>query len=205
MLIRINSKNPDPQSIRKIADLLKAGGVIIYPTDTVYSIGCDVFNSDAVERVAVLKGIPVGKANFSFICSDFSHLSDFALPIDNAVFKLMKKALPGPFTFILNANNRVPKIFKTKKRTIGIRVPDNHIIRTIVRALGNPVLSSSVHDDDELLEYSTDPELIHERFKNKVDLVVAGEFGNNEPSTIVDCTSSSIRILRQGMGIIEGY
>lgn len=205
MLLKVHPDNPQKRHLNTIRECLKDGGVIIYPTDTVYGLGCDIFNRKAVEKIARLKGIKMKKANFSIVCYDLSHLSDYTTPIDNTTFKVMKKALPGPFTFILPASNTVPKIFKTNKKTIGIRVPDNNIARSIVDELGNPIVSTSVHDDDEVLEYTTDPELIHERFKDQVDIVVHGGYGNNEASTVVDCTGSQMEIVRQGIGIIEGY
>ena len=200
MLVRLYEENPNHREIRKIVDVLRDGGVIIYPTDTVYGLGCDITNSRAVEKVARWKGVKVEKNNFSFICSDLSHLSDYTKPIQNRVFKLIKKNLPGPFTFILEANNSVPKYFKGKKKTVGIRVPDNNIIREIVKELGNPILSTSIHDDDEILEYTTDPELIFEKFQEVVDIVVDGGFGELTPSTIVDCTTEEIQIIREGKG-----
>ena len=203
MLIRIYEENPNEREIRRVVDVLKGGGVIIYPTDTVYGIGCDITQAKAVERVARIKQIPVEKTNLSFICSDLSHLSDFTRPISNHTFKLMKRCLPGPFTFILDANNNVPKYFKGKKKTVGIRVPDNRIITAIVRELGNPILSTSVHDDDEIIEYTTDPELIHEKFGDLVDLVIDGGFGGNLASTVVDCTNDVPEIVRQGKGELE--
>lgn len=203
MLIRIYEENPNEREIRRVVDVLRGGGVIIYPTDTVYGIGCDITQAKAVERVARIKQIPVEKTNLSFICSDLSHLSDFTRPISNQTFKLMKRCLPGPFTFILDANNNVPKYFKGKKKTVGIRVPDNRIITAIVRELGNPILSTSVHDDDEIIEYTTDPELIHEKFGDLVDLVVDGGFGGNLASTVVDCTNDVPKIVRQGKGELE--
>lgn len=203
MLIRIYEENPNEREIRRVVDVLRGGGVIIYPTDTVYGIGCDITQAKAVERVARIKQIPVEKTNLSFICSDLSHLSDFTRPISNQTFKLMKRCLPGPFTFILDANNNVPKYFKGKKKTVGIRVPDNRIITAIVRELGNPILSTSVHDDDEIIEYTTDPELIHEKFGDLVDLVVDGGFGGNLASTVVDCTNDVPEIVRQGKGELE--
>ncbi|MGB3946628.1 MAG: L-threonylcarbamoyladenylate synthase [Bacteroidia bacterium] len=205
MLIRINPEKPNYSEIAKVVNCLRDGGVIIYPTDTVYGIGCDINKQRAVERVCKLKGVDPAKANFSFICSDLSHLADFTKPISTSTFKLMKKALPGPFTFILEANNNVPKLFSSKKKTVGIRIPDNTICIEIVKQLGNPIMSTSVHDDDEIIEYTTDPELIYEKYKDKVDMVIAGGYGNNEASTIVDCTDEDYTILRQGMGILENY
>ncbi|KJF42501.1 MULTISPECIES: L-threonylcarbamoyladenylate synthase [Draconibacterium] len=203
MLVRLYNENPNPRDVRKVVDVLREGGVIVYPTDTVYGLGCDITNQKAVEKVARFKGIQVEKNNFSFICSDFSHLSDYTKPIPNNIFKLIRKNLPGPFTFILNANNNVPRYFKGKKKTVGIRIPDNNIIREIVSELGNPILSSSVHDDDEILEYTTDPELIHEKFAELADIVIDGGFGELIPSTIIDCTSDEPILVRQGKGELE--
>ncbi|MFY9308158.1 MAG: L-threonylcarbamoyladenylate synthase [Bacteroidia bacterium] len=205
MLLRINPDKPNYSEITTVVNCLRDGGVVIYPTDTVYGIGCDIYKQRAVERVCKIKGINPEKANFSFICSDLSHLADFTKPISTATFKLMKKALPGPFTFILEANNNVPKLFSSKKKTVGIRIPDNAICLEIVKQLGNPIMSTSVHDDDEIIEYTTDPELIYEKYKDKVDIVIAGGYGNNEASTIVDCSDGDVAVLRQGMGIIEDY
>jgi len=202
MLLKIHPENPSPRQIKTVVDCLNDGGVIIYPTDTIYGIGCNIFASRAVDRVAKIKGIRKEKANFSFVCHDLSHISDFTRPLDNSVYKLMKSSLPGPFTYILNGNNNVPKIFQSKKKTVGIRVPDNKIILEIVRELGHPIMSTSVHDDDEIIEYTTDPELIYEKYGKQVDIVIDGGFGDNEPSTIIDCTSGDILILRQGKGIL---
>ncbi len=203
MLIKIYNENPDPRQVRKVAETLRNGGLIIYPTDTVYGLGCDITNARAVEKVARIKGVNVEKSNFSFICSDLSHLSDYTKPIPNQIFKIIKKYSPGPFTFILNANNNVPKYFKGKKKTVGIRVPDNNIIHEIVKELGNPILSSSVHDEDEIIEYTTDPELIEEKFADLVDLVIDGGYGGNIPSTILDCTDEYPVIIRHGKGVFE--
>lgn len=203
MLIKIYPENPNEKDIRHVVDILKNGGIIIYPTDTVYGLGCDITNVKAVERIARHKNITIEKSNFSFICSDLSHLSDFSKPISNPLFKLLKRYLPGPFTFLLHANSNVPKYFKGKKKTVGIRIPDNSIIREIVRVLGNPILSTSIHDEDEIIEYSTDPELIHEKYKEITDLVIDGGYGNNIPSTIVDCTGDVPVIVRQGKGIFD--
>lgn len=203
MFVRLFNENPNPREIRKIAEILRDGGLIIYPTDTVYGLGCDILNFKAVEKVARWKGIKVEKSNFSFICSDFSHLSDYTKPIPNNIFKLLKKNLPGPFTFILEANNKVPKYFKGKKKTVGIRIPDNNIIRAIVSELGNPVLSTSIHDEDDILEYITDPELINEKYGELADVIVDGGYGELLPSTIVDCTQNGIEILRAGKGELE--
>jgi tRNA threonylcarbamoyl adenosine modification protein (Sua5/YciO/YrdC/YwlC family) len=178
---------------------LKEGGLVIYPTDTVYAIGCDIFNARGIEAVCRHKGVDPRKANLSFICDELSMVSNYA-KMDNAAFKLMKRNLPGPFTFILEGNSRLPKLFKQRK-TVGIRIPDNNIIRTIVEALGNPILTTSLkRDDDEILEYYTDPELIDEKFGSEVDLVVDGGIGTLEPSTVVDCTDGLAEVIRQGKG-----
>lgn len=205
MLLRINPDKPNYDEIAQVVTCLRDGGVVIYPTDTVYGIGCDINKQRAVERVCKIKGIDPEKANFSFICSDLSHLSDFTKPISTATYKVMRKALPGPFTFILEANNNVPKLFRSKKKTVGIRIPDNTICLEIVKQLGNPIMSTSVHDDDEIIEYTTDPELIHDKYKDLVDVVIAGGYGNNEASTIVDCSEGGFQILRQGLGVLEEF
>jgi len=202
MLVKLFNENPNLREILKIVDVLQKGGLIVYPTDTVYGLGCDITNAKAVEKVARIKNVKVEKNNFSFICSDLSHISDFTKPISNSVFKLMKKNLPGPFTFILEANNNLPKYFKGKK-TVGIRVPDNNIIREIIRELGNPILSTSIHDEDEILEYTTDPELIYEKYQDIAEIVIDGGYGELIPSTIVDCTGDEILIVRDGKGILE--
>ncbi|MGQ8336169.1 L-threonylcarbamoyladenylate synthase [Sunxiuqinia sp. A32] len=203
MLVKIYEENPNFREVAKVVEILKNGGIIIYPTDTVYGIGCDITNSKAVEKIARYKNIQVEKSNMSFICSDLSHLADFTRPIPNNIFKLIKSYLPGPFTFILNASSNVPKYFKGKKKTVGIRIPDNEIILEIVRQLGNPILSTSVHDEDEILEYTTDPELIHEKFGDWVDVVIDGGFGGNIPSTVIDCTDNEPVLIRQGKGELK--
>ncbi len=205
MLLRINPEKPNYDEISKVVECLRNGGVVIYPTDTVYGIGCDINKQRAVERVCKIKGIDPVKANFSFICSDLSHLSNFTKPISTAVYKVMKKALPGSFTFILEANNNVPKLFRNKKKTVGIRIPKNNICLEIVKQLGNPIMSSSVHDDDKLVEYTTDPELIYDKYKDIVDIVIAGGYGNNEASTVVDCSEGEFKIIRQGLGSLEEF
>ncbi len=202
MLLKIHPENPSDRQIKKVVECLSKGGIIIYPTDTVYGIGCDIYKNKAVEKIAQLKGIKKAKANFSFICSDLRHISDFTKPINNEVYKLMRRYLPGPFTFILEANNKVPKLFQSKKKTVGIRIPDNNITNVIITELGNPIMSSSVYDEDELIEYTTDPELIHEKYKNIVDIVIDGGFGGNEASTIIDCTQNEISIIREGKGVL---
>ncbi len=203
MLIKLYEENPNPQQIQKIVDILRKDGVIIYPTDTVYGVGCDIFSRKAIERVAQIKNADVKKDHFSFICSDLSQLSCFTKPLDNKTFKLIRRNLPGPFTFILPASNQVPKLLLSKKKTVGIRIPDNNIIREIVRELGNPIITTSVIDDDELIEYTTDPELIHEKYINTVNIVIDGGYGNNIPSTVVDCTKNPFAIVREGIGKIQ--
>jgi tRNA threonylcarbamoyl adenosine modification protein (Sua5/YciO/YrdC/YwlC family) len=200
MIVKLYPENTNEKQLRQISEVLKSGGVIIYPTDTIYGIGCDIFNSKAVDRICAIKGVKLEKLNPSFLFNDLAHISDYTTAFDKVVFKMMKELLPGPFTFILNANNNIPKLFKNKKKTIGIRIPDNAIIRAIVKNHGNPLMSMSVHDDDEIVEYTTDPELIHEKYKDLVDLVIDGGYGDNQPSTILDCTGSDPVIIRQGKG-----
>lgn len=205
MLIRLYEENPNEKILEQIVTVLKKGGVIIYPTDTIYGLGCDITNHKAIEKVAHLRGVKADKAHFSFICHDLSHIADYIKPIDNSTFRVLKKALPGPFTFIFNANNNVPKLLSSKKKTVGIRVPDNNITREIVRMLGNPLLSTSIRDDDEILEYSTDPELIYEKYEDRVDLVIDGGIGGNQASTVIDCTSGDFEIIREGKGVLDDY
>lgn len=201
-LIKIYEKNPSEQKIDKVVQVLKNGGLIIYPTDTVYGLGCDITNIKAMEKVAKLKGVKLNKANFSFICYDLSNLSDYVRQIDTPTYKILKRTLPGPYTFVLPGNSNLPKAFK-KKNTVGIRVPNNTIVRELVRRLGNPIVSTSIYDEDDLLEYTTDPELIFEKWGNKVDIVIDGGYGNNIPTTIVDLSEKEIVILREGKGSIE--
>lgn len=203
MLLEVHPENPEKRKIDQIISILKKGGVIIYPTDTVYSMACDLNNRKAVEKMAQIKGIKVEKANFSLICSDLSHISDYTVQFGNNIYKLMKRALPGPYTFILNANNSVPKLFKSKKKTIGIRVPNNIIAQTIVEQLGNPLISTSVRDDDKILDYITDPELIHDKYEKLIEVVIDGGYGQNEASTIIDCTSNDPEIIREGIGTLD--
>jgi len=204
MLLKIYPENPNEREIRKVVETLKQGGIIIFPTDTIYAMGCDIYQHKAVEKIARIRGINLEKAHFSFICYDLSQLSDYSKQVSNDVFKLMKRNLPGPFTFILEGKSNVPKIIKTRKKTVGIRIPDNSIIREIVLQLGNPVLSTSIHDEDEVIEYTTDPELIHEKYEDMVDLVIDGGYGDNQPSTVVDCTGEELTILREGKGELIG-
>lgn len=202
-LIKIHPENPEIRKINRVVEILKSGGVIIYPTDTVYGVGCDIFNQKAIEKILRIKGVKLKDANLSFICYDLSHISEYARHISNPVFKVMKKALPGPFTFILEASSKVPKILNTKKKTVGIRVPDHHIPREIVNMLGNPIITTSIHDEDDVVEYSTDPGLIYEKYENLVDAVIDGGYGNNVPSTVVDCTGEEFEIVREGLGEIN--
>lgn len=205
MLIKIYPENPNPRAIEQVVQVLRRGGLIIYPTDTVYGLGCDITNHRALEAICRIRNIKPEKANFSFICYDLSHISDYIKPIDNATFRVLKKALPGPFTFILNASGNVPKMLSSNKKTVGIRVPDNNIAREIVKTLGNPILSSSIRDEDDIIEYSTDPELIHEKYEHLVDIVIDGGYGGNIPSTVVDCTSGDFEIIREGKGDLDRY
>ncbi len=201
MLVKIYPENPNPKEIAKVVKILQEGGLIIYPTDTVYAMGCNALNVRAVERICKIKGVNPQKSNLSIICYDLSNLSEYA-KVNNATFKLMKRCLPGPYTFILPTSSELPKIYKHRKE-VGIRVPDNTIVRTIVQELGNPLLTMSVHDeDDDVLEYSTDPELIEEKYANSVDLVIDGGYGGLEPSTVIDCTTDEFTIIRQGKGEI---
>ena len=202
-LIKIYPENPHPKRIQEVVEVLRNGGVIIYPTDTIYGMGCDITNQKAIERVCQIKGVKPQKQNFSFICYDLSNISDYSRTVSTPVFKMMKKALPGPFTFILNANNNVPKLLNNKKKTVGIRVPDHSIPRTLVKELGQPILTTSIKDDDDVVEYSTDPELIYEKYKDLVDVVIDGGYGNNVASTIVDCTGEEIEVLREGLGALD--
>lgn len=197
--IKIYEDKPSDAAIKKVVEVLRDGGLVIYPTDTVYGLGCDITNSRALERIAKIKGIKLEKANFSFVCYDLSNLSDYVRQIDTTTFKILKRTLPGPYTFILPGNNDLPKEFR-KKKTVGIRVPDNNIAREIVRMLGNPIVSTSIHDEDEVLEYSTDPELIFEKWQNKVDLVIDGGYGDNIGSTIIDLSGYEPIVVREGKG-----
>ncbi|MDV7138686.1 L-threonylcarbamoyladenylate synthase [Maribacter sp. TH_r10] len=201
-LIRIYEENPNPKAIAKVVQVLRKGGLIIYPTDTVYGLGCDITNTRALEKIARIKGIKLAKANWSFICADLSNLSDYVRQIDNATFKILKRALPGPYTFVLPGSSNLPKDFKQKK-TVGIRVPDNLIAKTLVQELGNPIVSTSIHDEDELLEYTTDPELIYEKWQNLVDIVIDGGYGDNVASTVIDLSGEEPEILREGKGSLD--
>ena len=201
-LIKLFEENPNPKQIEKIGDVLRSGGLIIYPTDTVYGLGCDITNSKALQRIARIKGIKLEKANWSFVCADLSNLSDFVRQIDTATFKILKRALPGPYTFVLPGNNNLPKDFK-KRKTVGIRIPDNNIITSLVRTLGNPIVSTSIHDEDDVLEYTTDPELIFEKWQNLVDIVIDGGYGDNVASTVIDLSEGEPKVIREGKGELD--
>ncbi len=205
MLFKIHPERISEHKIDEIVTCLRKGGVIIYPTDTVYAIGCDVHNHKATERIKDMKETKKKKMDFSFICSDLSQLSKYAVQVDTPTYKLMRKALPGPFTFILKASKEVPKLLETKKNTIGIRVPDNTIVQAIINKLGNPLLSTSLHDDNEIADYMTDPEEIEVKFRKLVDMVVDGGAGHNVPSTVIDCTGDSPELVRQGAGHLEEF
>lgn len=201
-LIKIYEENPSPKQIEKVVKTLQNGGLVIYPTDTVYGLGCDITNTKALEKIAQIKGVKLEKANFSFVCNDLSHLSDYVKQIDTPTYKILKRALPGPYTFILPGSNSLPKVFK-KKKTVGIRVPDNDIARLIVSELGNPIVSTSIHDDDDVLEYTTDPELIYEKWNSLVDVVIDGGYGDNHASTVVDLTTDEPEVIREGKGSLD--
>ena len=204
MLLKLYPTDPNPRYVKMILECLTDGGVIIFPTDTIYGLGGCINQPKTLERICQLKGIRKEKANFSFIFHDLSMLSDFTKPINNDVFKMMKRNLPGPFTFILEANNNIPRIFQSKKKTIGIRIPDQPIITHIVREFGSPIMTTSLLDEeDEISEYLTDPEEIHDRYKDLVDIVIDGGAGDNEASTVVDCTDNNIVIIRQGKGMLD--
>jgi len=200
--IKIYEDKPNEEAIAKVVKVLKNGGLVIYPTDTVYGLGCDITNTKALERIARIKGVKLEKANFSFICYDLSNLSDYVKQIDTATFKILKRALPGPYTFILPGNNSLPKEFK-KKTTVGIRIPDNNIVLEIVRQLGNPIVSTSIYDEDEVIEYTTDPELIFEKWQNLVDMVIDGGYDDNQPSTIIDLSGDEPIVVREGKGSLD--
>jgi tRNA threonylcarbamoyl adenosine modification protein (Sua5/YciO/YrdC/YwlC family) len=203
-LIKLYEENPNPRQVEKVVDVLRQGGLVIYPTDTVYGLGCDITNSKALQRIARIKGVKLEKANWSFICADLSNLSDYVRQIDSATFKILKRTLPGPYTFILPGNNNLPKDFK-KKKTVGIRVPDNAIARALVIGLGHPIVSTSIRDDDDILEYTTDPELIFEKWQNLVDVVIDGGYGDNVASTVIDLSGDTPEVIREGKGSLEIY
>ncbi|MCW5515370.1 L-threonylcarbamoyladenylate synthase [Muriicola sp. Z0-33] len=200
--IRIYEENPDPLKISRVVEVLRKGGLVIYPTDTVYGLGCDITKSRALEKIARIKGVKLQKANWSFICEDLSNLSDYVRQIDTSTFKILKRALPGPYTFILPGNNNLPKDFK-KKKTVGIRVPDNAIAKALVHGLGNPIVSTSIRDEDDVLEYTTDPELIYEKWDHLVDVVIDGGYGGNTASTVIDLSTSEPLVIREGKGSLD--
>jgi tRNA threonylcarbamoyl adenosine modification protein (Sua5/YciO/YrdC/YwlC family) len=202
-LIRIYEQNPDLKKVKQVVDVLRNGGIVIYPTDTVYGMGCDINNQRAVEKICKIKGINPKKHNFSIICADLGNIAEYTRVITKPIFKMMKKGLPGPFTFILEASNLVPKILHSSKKTVGIRVPAHAIPRLLVEELGHPILTTSIRDEDDVIEYSTDPELIFEKYQNLVDLVIDGGYGQNIASTILDCTGDEVEIVRQGLGELE--
>ena len=203
MLLRIYPENPNQRHIRKVADVLEAGGIIIYPTDTVYAMGCDIKAHRSIEKIAQLKGLNPDNPELSIIFRDMSQLSEYTLIRDDNIFRLLKRNLPGPFTFIVQANNQIPRLFKNKKKTVGIRIPDNRIVHEIVKELGRPIITTSIHDPDEIIEYTTDPELILEKYRDFAEVIINGGYGKNEASTIIDCTGDEIKILRQGLGELE--
>ncbi len=197
--VKLYEDNPNPKNVSRVVEILRQGGLVIYPTDTVYGLGCDITNSKAMEKLARIKGVKAHQYNWSFVCSDLSNLSDYARHIDTPTFKILKKALPGPYTFVLHGSNKLPKDFR-KRKTVGIRIPGNNIARALVQELGRPIVSTSIKDEDELLEYTTDPELIYEKWEHLVDVIVDGGFGGNVPSTVIDLTGSYPLILREGKG-----
>ena len=205
LFIRLYEENPDPRKITQVVNVLRSGGLIIYPSDTIYGLGCDIFNQKAVDKVRRIKNINDKKMDLAFVCYDLSHLSVYAKNVSTPVFKLMKKILPGPYTFILNASSKVPRILKVKKKKVGIRIPNNRIPREIVQELGNPIVTTSLHDDDKILEYATDPELIYEHYKNQVDLIIDGGYGDNQASTIIDYSGEELEIIREGKGEIYKF
>ena len=203
MVAIIHPNNPDKRKVKQIVDVLNKGGVIIYPTDTVYALGCSLQKKRAIEKLAQLKGLKLKKANFSIIFNDLSHLAEYTKPIDRSTYKILNKNLPGPFTFILKASNQIPKLFNTNKKTVGIRIPDNHIVKAIVQELQHPLVTTSLHSDDDILEYCTDPYLIKDEWENKVDAIIDGGYGKNEASTVVDLSDGEVEIIRQGIGILQ--
>lgn len=200
MFIEVNTTNPDDRIVQDVVNILDKGGVIIYPTDTVYALGCSLMHKRAIEKLAKLKGLKLKKANFALICYDLSNLSEYTRYIDRPTYKILNKNLPGPFTFILPASTRIPKLFDSNKKTVGIRIPDSNFVRTLVQELGHPLVTTSILDDDQILEYTTDPYAIQEKWESDVDIIIDGGYGKNEPSTVVDCSESEIEIIRQGVG-----
>lgn len=203
--IKLYESNPDPRQIRHIVDIIQQGGLVIYPTDTVYGLGCDFYNVKAIDRIKRLKEIKTKGVDFSFICYDLSDISKYTRALNTPTFKLMKKALPGPFTFILHSSNTVPKMLNTSKKSVGIRIPNNNIPRELVRELGNPIITTSIHDDDQIIEYSTDPELIYEKYDGQVEVIIDGGYGHITPSTVVDCTGDEPVVVREGLGDLSAF
>ena len=203
MLVKLYEESTNPKILKQVVECFNDGGLVIYPTDTVYTLGCDIQSRSGIERVSKIKNIKPEKAEYSFVFYDLSQISEYTKQFDTHTFKLLKRNLPGPFTFILDAEKNIAKMFKNKKKTLGIRIPDNKICFEILKQFGKPIISSSIHDEDEIIEYTTDPELIYEKYKDKVDIVINGGFGNNEASTVVDLTSGSPEIIRQGIGILN--
>lgn len=202
-LLRIYSENPEQKKIRKVSEAMKDGAVVIYPTDTVYALGCDLYNQKALDRIAKLKSYNSQKPIFSIICQDISQVSQYTKVIPNEIFKILKKALPGPYTFVLEANNKIPKALNQNRKTIGVRVPENDVCLSLVRELGNPMITTSIKDDDAIVEYITDPQMIYEHFNNKVDFVIDGGISGNVPSSVIDCTSGEPLLERKGLGSLE--
>lgn len=202
MILTIHPDNPSPRHIEMVVNVLKKGGLVIFPTDTVYGLGCSIDQPKAVDQIARIKGIKKENANFSAIFNDLSMVSEYTKPIDNTIFRMLRRNLPGPFTFILNANNNIPRIFQSKKKTIGIRIPQNNIVMEIVKAFGHPLLTTSIHDQDEIVDYTTDPYVLEENYGKVVDLIIEGGFVGNEPSTVIDCTTDDFEIIRQGKGVL---
>ena len=200
--IKIYEENPNPEEIKKVVSILKKGGLIIYPSDSVYALGCDITNYKALEKVARIKGVKLDKANFSFVCESISNISHYVTNISTPIFKMLKRTLPGPYTFILPGNNNLPKAFK-KKKEVGIRVPDNEIALAIVRELGNPIISTSIYDEDQIVEYTTDPELIYEKWEHLVDLIIDGGYGGNIPSTVINLCGDEPELIREGKGSLD--
>lgn len=205
LFFKLYEENPEQKKIDQVIDILHNDGVIIYPTDTVYGIGCSIMSRSAIDRIARFKGMKPGKERFSLIFDSLSQISEYAKHIHTPVFKVMKKALPGPFTFILHSSSKLPKLLNSAKKTVGVRIPNHNIPRTIVQQLGLPIITTSIRDEDEIIEYSTDPELIYEKFVNMADAIIDGGYGNNIPSTIIDCTGDEFEILREGLGDVNAF
>lgn len=203
MIIKLYNEQPNARLVQQVVSVLEKGGIIIYPTDTVYGIGCDITNPKAIEKIYKIRGLDPKKAHLSFICYDLTDISQYTKPFNTKIFRIVKRALPGPYTFIFNATTQVPKLLSSKKKTVGIRVPDNNIIREIIKQLGRPIVTTSIRDDDDIIEYSTDPELIHEKYENTVDLVIDGGYGDNTPSTVVDVSSGDVEVIREGKGEVN--